>query len=58
VITTQVDAARESTAGVDLDEEMTNMIQYQQAYNAAARFITAIDEALDTLINGTGRVGR
>lgn len=58
VITTQVDAARESVAGVDLDEEMTNMIAFQQAYNAAARFITAIDEALDTLINGTGRVGR
>jgi len=57
-ITQQVDAARESEAGVNLDEEMTNLIAYQHAYDAAARFVTAVDQALDTLINGTGRVGR
>ncbi len=58
VITTQVDAARESVAGVNLDEEMTNMLSYQHAYSAAGRMITAIDETLDTLINRTGLVGR
>jgi flagellar hook-associated protein 1 FlgK len=57
VITTQVDAARESVAGVNLDEEMTNMLSFQHAYAAAGRMITAIDETLDKLINGTGRVG-
>jgi flagellar hook-associated protein 1 FlgK len=57
VITTQVDAARDSVAGVNLDEEMTNMLSYQQAYAAAGRMVTAIDEMLDKLINGTGRVG-
>ena len=31
-------------AGVNLDEEVANMIRYQHAYNAAARMITAIDE--------------
>jgi flagellar hook-associated protein 1 FlgK len=58
VISTQVDGSRESVAGVNLDEEMTNMLSYQHAYSAAARMITAIDEALNKLINGTGVVGR
>jgi flagellar hook-associated protein 1 len=57
VISTQVDAARESVAGVNLDEEMTNMLSFQHAYSAAARMITAIDETLETLISRTGRVG-
>jgi flagellar hook-associated protein 1 FlgK len=57
VITTQVDTAKDSVSGVNLDEEMTNMLQYQHAYSAAARMITAIDETLDVLINRTGRVG-
>jgi flagellar hook-associated protein FlgK len=58
VITTQVDAARESVAGVNIDEEMTNMLSYQHAYSAAGRLVTAIDETLDVLINRTGIVGR
>ncbi|MGY1592788.1 flagellar hook-associated protein FlgK [Geodermatophilus sp. SYSU D00708] len=58
VISTQVDASRESVSGVNLDEEMTNMLSFQHAYSAAARMVTAIDEALDKLINGTGIVGR
>jgi flagellar hook-associated protein FlgK len=58
VITTQVDAARESVAGVNLDEEMANMLSFQHAYSAAGRLVTAIDETLDVLINRTGLVGR
>jgi flagellar hook-associated protein 1 FlgK len=58
VITTQVDAARESVAGVNLDEEMTNMLSFQHAFSAASRMVTAIDETLDVLINRTGLVGR
>jgi flagellar hook-associated protein 1 FlgK len=58
VITTQVDAARDSVAGVNIDEEMTNMLSFQHAYSAAGRLITAIDETLDQLINRTGLVGR
>ncbi len=57
-ITTQVDASRESESGVDLDEEMTNMLAFQHAYEGAARVLTAIDQSLDTLINRTGLVGR
>jgi flagellar hook-associated protein 1 FlgK len=58
VITAQVDSARESVAGVNIDEEMTNMLSYQHAYSAAGRLVTAIDEMLDQLINRMGIVGR
>lgn len=56
-IVSQVDSMRQSVSGVSLDEEMSNMIMYQHAYSSAARFMTTIDETLDKLINGTGRVG-
>ena len=49
----RVDAARESVAGVSLDEEMTNLVAFQHAYSAAAKYITTIDATLDTLINMT-----
>lgn len=48
----------QQVSGVSLDEEATNMIEYQHAYQAAARVITTMDEMLNTLINGTGLVGR
>ncbi len=57
-ILAQVDAARESESGVSLDEEMTSMLAFQKAYEGAARFVSAIDQMLDTLINRTGVVGR
>jgi flagellar hook-associated protein 1 len=47
----QLNTRRESTAGVSIDEEMINMIKFQQAFNAAARLIGVADEMLDTLIN-------
>ena len=47
-----------SRTEVSLDEETVNLVQYQQAYQANARVISAIDEMLDTLINRTGIVGR
>ena len=47
----QLDARRESIAGVSIDEEMINMIKFQQAYNAAARLIGVADELLDTIIS-------
>ncbi len=54
----QITTWRESVSGVNLDEEMTNMIRFQKGYNAAARVLTTMDEMLDKLINGTGVVGR
>lgn len=54
----QVETRRQSVSGVSLDEEMSNMIKFQHAYNASARFMTTYDELLDKLINSTGTVGR
>ncbi|MBU9711765.1 flagellar hook-associated protein FlgK [Evansella tamaricis] len=53
-----VEERRQSISGVSLDEEMTNLIQFQHAYNAAARGITVMDEMLDRIINGMGIGGR
>ncbi|MBT2685456.1 flagellar hook-associated protein FlgK [Bacillus sp. ISL-37] len=53
-----VENRRKSVSSVSLDEEMTNMIQFQHAYNASARMITLQDEMLDKIINGMGTVGR
>ncbi|MBS1845723.1 MAG: flagellar hook-associated protein FlgK [Actinobacteria bacterium] len=52
-----VSERRESASGVSLDEEMTNLQRFQRGYEASARAMTALDEALDVLINRTGRVG-
>ncbi|WP_315372806.1 flagellar hook-associated protein FlgK [Paenibacillus xylanexedens] len=54
----QVETRRQSVSGVSLDEEMANMIKFQHAYSASARFMTTYDELLDKLINSTGTVGR
>lgn len=53
-ITSQIDAE----SGVNIDEEMANLLTYQRAYEAAARVLSAIDSVLDTLVNRTGIVGR
>jgi flagellar hook-associated protein 1 len=53
----QLASIREQERGVSLDEEFINMIKYEQGYQAASRLVTAVDEGLDKLINGTGRVG-
>jgi flagellar hook-associated protein 1 FlgK len=57
-VTSQLDAQRESESGVNLDEEMTNLLTYQRAYEAASRVLTTVDSMLDQLINRTGLVGR
>ena len=57
VVVSALQGRREDTSGVSLDEEMSNMLRFQHAYNAAARVLTAFDDELDTLINRMGRVG-
>ena len=52
-ITTQ----RESVSGVSLDEEMSNLIQFQQGYQASARMMNAMNSVIDTLINEVGGAG-
>lgn len=54
VLVDQLTNRKESISGVSLDEEMANMIQYQRAYEAAARMITTLDAMLDKIINGMG----
>jgi flagellar hook-associated protein 1 len=51
MVAQQVDNRRLSVSGVSIDEEMTNMVRFQQAYNAAAKYVSAVDEMLDVLIN-------
>lgn len=54
----QVENLRSTTNGVNWDEELSNMIMFQQGYSACSRCLNAMDECLDKLINGTGTVGR
>ncbi len=52
-----ISTQRQSVSGVSLDEEMTNLISFQQGYQASARTLTAMDAMLETLIEHTGVVG-
>jgi flagellar hook-associated protein 1 len=54
----QATALAQAAGGVSLDQELTDLITAQRAYEASARMITAIDEMLQTLILSTGHVGR
>ena len=45
---------RAATSGVNMDEELANMIKFQHGYDAAAKFITRVDSMLDTIINRLG----
>ena len=45
---------RKSISGVNIDEEIANMIRYQHGYAAAARFITTVNTLYDTIINRLG----
>jgi flagellar hook-associated protein FlgK len=52
-----IDSDRMSISGVSIDEEAVDIYKFQRAYQAASRVITAMDELLDKLINGTGTAG-
>lgn len=58
ILRDQVDHTRMSVSAVSLDEEISNMIKFQHAYNAAARSMTVVDEMIDRIINSMGLVGR
>jgi len=47
----QLEADRESVSGVNIDEEMVDLLKYQQSYEAAARFISVAQEMTEVLIN-------
>lgn len=58
VLLSELTNKKEAVSGVNLDEEVINMIKFQHAYNAASRFITTMDEAIDVIVNRMGLVGR
>lgn len=51
MISNQLNDLRDSFAGVSLDEELANLIKFQQAYTAAAKLVSTSDEMLETLVN-------
>jgi flagellar hook-associated protein 1 FlgK len=54
----QIDTQRQSISGVNIDEEMMDLVQYQQSYKAISRYVTVLDELLDTVISRMGITGR
>lgn len=50
----QLDQRRESISGVSIDEEVANLVQYQNVYAANAKVISTVIDMLDTLINRLG----
>lgn len=58
VVVGHLERQREQVSGVNLDEEMADMVRFQHAYAAAARLMTAVDEIIETIVNRMGLVGR
>ena len=50
-ITNSVDGSVQSVQGVNLDEEMTNLVQYQRAYESAAKYLNIVNSTLDSLMS-------
>lgn len=53
-LTNNIDKVRQSTDGINIDEETQNLIKYQNAYQATARTINVMDSLLSTIINSLG----
>ncbi|MBQ3513294.1 MAG: flagellar hook-associated protein FlgK [Lachnospiraceae bacterium] len=49
-----VDTQRQQTIGTSSDEELTNLIKFQQAYNASSRYVTVVSEMLEHIIERLG----
>jgi flagellar hook-associated protein 1 FlgK len=58
VLVESAENSRTAISGVSMDEELSNMMKFKFAYDAAARALNVIDSMLDKIINGTGVVGR
>ena len=50
----QIEGTRQGSIGVSTDEELSNMIKFQNAYNASSRFINVIDECTEHIITQLG----
>lgn len=51
LVVEQVEIRRENVRGVSLNEEATNLILFQRAFQAAARIVTIVDEMMQSLLN-------
>src|SRR5205085_9425184 len=51
VVQSMLQRQRDSVSGVSLDEEMTNLVQFQKAYAASAHLITTVDEMIQTVLD-------
>lgn len=49
-VTNGIDGGRQAISGVSSDEELTNLIKFQAAYNAASRYITVVDQMMEHLV--------
>lgn len=49
-----IDNYRQEVVGVSSDEELSNMIKFQHAYNAASRYVNTVSEMIEHLINRLG----
>ena len=54
-IVNQVDELRDQVSGISLDEEAMQLMRFQRAYEANARFFRAVDMTLDTLMQTLAR---
>ena len=54
IVVDYLESLRQSISGVNLDEEMAQMVMYQHGYNASARIVSMMDQLLDTIINRMG----
>ncbi len=46
----QFQAIRDSVSSVNMDEEVTDLVQYQKAYEASAKFVSTVDQMMETVI--------
>ena len=53
-LTENIEDRRQQMSGVSTDEELTNLLTYQHAYNAASRYINTVDQMLQYLIEKLG----
>lgn len=54
-VASNTESARASVSGVNLDEEAARLLQYQQAYQASAKFLQIAQSTFDTLMQSVGR---
>jgi flagellar hook-associated protein 1 FlgK len=54
-VATSTESARSGAAGVNLDEEAARLLQFQQSYQASAKFLQIAQSTFDTLLQTVGR---